>query len=118
MSKETKNENQDEAQPGSGANQVEHSQGGVTTKHDATDLGVPMLPGSPDEPVGPEDALGSGPKRGDYSKRVGDSSYNPTEVVPVPGAKPGEPQVQVKDQRPRASDVGEEAGLKGGVDTA
>ena len=42
-----------------------------TTKDDALDSGAPMLPGDPSEPVGPEDALGSGPKRGDYSKLIG-----------------------------------------------
>ncbi len=76
----------------------------VTTRDDALDLGVPMLPGDPGEPVGPEDALGSGPKRGDYRGRVGDASYNPHQ-----GAEP---------QRPRAEDIGDEAGVKGGVGTA
>lgn len=37
------------------------------------DLGVPMHDGDPAEPVGPEDALGVGEKRGDYSGR-GDGS--------------------------------------------
>jgi predicted RNA binding protein YcfA (HicA-like mRNA interferase family) len=48
----------------------EHSQGGITTRDDANDLGVDMLPGHPDEPAGPEDALGPGPKRGDYSQSL------------------------------------------------
>jgi hypothetical protein len=91
---------------------------GVTTKDDATDLGVPMLAGSTSEPVGPEDALGVGPKRGDYSDRIGPSNYHPHEVVRVRDAKPGEPQVEAQAQRPRASDVGEVAGKKGGVDSA
>lgn len=91
---------------------------GVTTRDDATDLGVPMLAGSPDEPQGPEDALGVGPKRGDYTDRVGGSDYQPHQVVPVPDAKPGEPTVRVEAQRPRAEDIGEVAGKKGGVDTA
>jgi hypothetical protein len=50
---------------------------GVTTRDDANDLGVPMLAGSSDEPTGPEDALGEGPKRGDYSDRIGPSNYQP-----------------------------------------
>ena len=49
---------------------LEHSAGGITTRDDRNDLGVPMVQGSGDEPVGPEDALGAGPKRGDYTGRV------------------------------------------------
>lgn len=67
------------------------------------DLGVPMLPGSPDEPVGPEDALGEGPKRGDYSGRLGEANYDPHQ-----GTEP---------QAPRVDDVGDAEALKGGVDT-
>ncbi len=37
-----------------------HSESGVTTRDDVTDLGVPMLQGDAAEPVGPEDALGAG----------------------------------------------------------
>lgn len=97
---------------------LEHSQGGRTTRDDPTDLGVPMLAGDPSERQGPEDALGEGPKRGDYSDRLGDQNYRPHEVVADPDAKDGEPQVKVIDQRPRASDQGEVAGKKGGVDSA
>lgn len=96
---------------------LEHSAGGVTTRDDVLDMGVPVLPGDPSEPVGPEDALGPGPKRGDYSGRLGDSNYNPHQTVAVPDAKPGEPNVRVIAQAPLASEQGEEAGKKGGVDT-
>lgn len=96
---------------------LDHSAGGVTTRDDATDLGVPMLPGDPSEPVGPEDALGPGPKRGDYSGRVGPTGYEPHQVVRRADPKPGEPVVEVVAQRPRASEQGEVAGVKGGVDT-
>jgi|SRR3954466_15756298 hypothetical protein len=96
---------------------LEHSEGGTTTRDDATDMGVPMLPGSADEPQGPEDALGPGPKRGDYSKRLGDANYQPHEVVANPDAKEGEPTVVAVPQAPRASDQGEVAGEKGGVTT-
>jgi len=91
---------------------------GVVDRDDATDVGVPMLPGSPTEPVGPEDALGVGPKRGDYRDRVGPAGYNPTHVVPVKDAKPGEPTARVEAQRPRAEDIGDASGLKGGVETS
>jgi len=74
-----------------------------TTRDDSHDLGVPMLPGSPDEPVGPEDALGEGPKRGDYRERLGGSAYNPHR-----GDEP---------QKPHADNIGDDKGKKGGVDT-
>jgi len=76
----------------------------VTTRDDKLDLGVPMLQGSPEEPVGPEDALGLGPKRGDYTDRLGGDGYQPHS-----GDEP---------QKPRAADIGEVEGKKGGVDTA
>jgi hypothetical protein len=95
---------------------LEHTEGGVTTRQDATDLGVPMLPGSPDEPIGPEDALGGGPKRGDYSQRVGPDNYHPTMVVPKRDAEEGGPQVEVVAQRPLAAEQGDSQG-KGGVST-
>jgi len=97
---------------------LEHSAGGVTTRDDVTDLGVPMLPGDPSEPQGPEDALGPGPKRGDYRNRLGGSDYQPHEVVPVPDAKEGEPRVRVVEQRPRAEDIGDDKGVKGGTQGA
>lgn len=97
---------------------LEHSEGGVTTRMDATDVGVPMLAGSADEPQGPEDALGPGPKRGDYTNRIGPSGYNPTQTERIPDAKPGEPHTRVVSQRPNAEDIGDESGKKGGVETA
>lgn len=75
------------------------------------DLGVAMLPGKPDEPQGPEDALGEGPKRGDYSNRVGPENYLPHEVVRTSDG------VTVNAQRPRVDEVGDADG-KGGVSTA
>lgn len=96
---------------------LSHSVEGETTRDDATDVGVPMLPGDPSEPVGPEDALGAGPKRGDYRNRIGPTGYEPTQVEPVSDAKPGEPQVRLVNQRDRAEDIGEAEGEKGGVTT-
>lgn len=95
---------------------LEHSAGGATTRDDALDVGVPMLPGSPDEPQGPEDALGEGPTRGDYSGRIGPVNYQPHTTVRVPDAKPGEPQVRVVAQRQHVQQ-GEVKGKKGGVET-
>ena len=95
---------------------LKHSVDGVTTRDDVLDLGVPMLPGSPDEPVGPEDALGIGPKRGDYRDRIGPNNYHPHQTVPVKDAKPGEANVKLVAQRPMADDIGEVAGVKGGTD--
>jgi hypothetical protein len=98
--------------------QLDHSQGGTTTRDDATDMGVPMLPGDPSEPQGPEDALGVGPKRGDYTSRLGGSDYQPHQVVRVPDAKPGEPIARVEAQRPHAEDIGDDKGVKGGTQAA
>lgn len=83
---------------------LEHSEGGATTRDDKLDLGVSMLPGASYEPQGPEDALGKGPKRGDYRDRLGGDGYHPHE-----GSEP---------QRPRAAEIGDEPGKKGGVETA
>lgn len=121
---------------------LSHSEGGTTTRDDALDVGVPMLPGSPKEPVGPEDALGVGEKRGDYRDRI---VGEPHETVlaedggePVTkwvdeetgaeakeGAKGAvevvvdrKPLYRVERQRPRADDIGDAEGIKGGVDTA
>lgn len=98
---------------------LSHSAGGITTRDDANDLGVPMLPGDPSEPTGPEDALGEGPTRGDYRRRLGyyDSGV-PHEALPVKDAKPGEPAVELVPQGPRADEIGEVPGKKGGVDSA
>lgn len=90
---------------------------GVTTRDDALDLGVPMLPGAPSEPQGPEDALGEGPKRGDYTDRQPENTRH-YEAVVVPDAGEGEPTTRLVEQNPRVEDIGEAEGLKGGVDTA
>ncbi len=97
---------------------LSHSDDGVTTRSDRMDLGVPMLPGDPAEPVGPEDALGAGPTRGDYRERLGDSHYHPHTVVTVADAKPGEPTQVAVAQRPLADEIGEVPGRKGGVNSA
>jgi hypothetical protein len=89
-------------------------------RSDPLDLGVPMLPGDRSERQGPEDALGAGPKRGDYTNRIGSSFYQPhtTEVIPVEDRKEGGPTVRVVSQRERAEEIGEVKGKKGGVETA
>ncbi len=98
----------------------QHSRGGVTTKHDRTDVGAPMLPGDPRERVGPEDALGAGAKRGDYTGRLGGSDYSPHTVEPIPPEEqvPGGPVVRVVSQREHAADVADVPRRKGGVETA
>ncbi len=96
---------------------LEHSEGDMTTRNDALDLGVPMLPGDPREPVGPEDALGEGPTRGDYSQRIGPDSYHPHTSIAIPDAAPGEPNVRVVSQRGWV-EQGEVPGKKGGVNSA
>lgn len=74
----------------------------VATGASQPDVGVPMLIGSGDEPVGPEDALGVGPKRGDYRDRLGTA----------------EPHESGRSQKHRAEEIGDVAGKKGGVTTA
>lgn len=98
---------------------LEHSRGGSTTRDDRHDLGVPMLPGSPDERQGPEDALGIGPKRGDYRDRLG-PGYMPHESRPNPDHDPDDPDSPatiMEAQAPRTEDIGDAEGKKGGVET-
>lgn len=94
-------------------------------RDDPLDVGVPMLPSEGRERQGPEDALGVGPKRGDYTGRIGSSLYNPTTTERIPederetdedGNVVG-PHTRVVEQRPRAEEIGDEEGLKGGVET-
>lgn len=107
---------------------LEHTAGGVTTRDDATDAGVPMMQGDPAEPIGPEDAMGPGPKRGNYEGRLNSGPHLVTERVPenergnvelkdddgnVIGIEPG-PHTRLVDAGARASDQGDEPG-KGGV---
>ena len=61
--------------------ELEHSRGGATTR-DGMDAGVPMTPGQANEPVGPEDALGAGAKRGDYRDRIHGGPSMVTRVIP------------------------------------
>lgn len=87
----------------------------TTTKDDALDSGVPMLKGDASEPVGPEDALGSGPKRGDYSE-FADRRY--TASVPNPNHDPSDPDSPASvlvEQTPLIKQRGDEKGVKGGT---
>ena len=93
-----------------------HSEGGVTTRDDALDSGVPMLAGDPSEPVGPEDALGSGPKRGDYSKVIGNKEHYAS--VPNPNhdaSNPDSPAYVLVHQNPLVEQRGDDKGVKGGT---
>lgn len=97
------------------------------------DVGVDMLPGSDDEPVGPEDAAGVGPKRGHYEDRVLPSLHShEVRRIDDPNATGAEGQlVENEDggldraphskafpQAPRFADRGDVPGVKGGVDTS
>lgn len=88
----------------------------TTTRDDALDTGVTMLPGNPAERVGPEDAIG-GATRGDYSTRSGDT-YNPhtSEVIPESERVPNGPTTRLVPQRPIFSQTGATGPEKGGVD--
>ncbi len=94
---------------------LRHSAGGVTTRDDALDSGAPMMQGDPSEPNGPEDALGSGPKRGDYSKLIGDRQFSAS--VPNPDydrEDPNSPAFVLVHQNPLVRQRGDEKGVKGG----
>lgn len=87
-----------------------------TTKDDALDSGVPMLAGDPSEPAGPEDALGSGKKRGDYSDVIGDRQFYAS--VPNPNHDPSDPNSPASvlvHQNPLVEDRGDDKGVKGGT---
>lgn len=95
---------------------LEHTEGGVTTRDDALDSGAPMLPGDKSEPTGPEDALGSGPKRGDYSQLIGNQQFSAS--VPNPDHDPTDPNSPASvlvHQNPLVKDRGDEKGVKGGT---
>ncbi len=74
-----------------------HSRGGITTREDASDLGVPMCPGDPKERVGPEDALAGG-TRGDYSGRLGGAEARSFTGEPVEDPVPGSPRFRMVAQ--------------------
>jgi hypothetical protein len=97
---------------------LEHSQGGITTRDDANDLGVDMLPGHRNLLGRSSSALRQGPKRGDYSQQSLPPGYEPMTSEPIPNAKSGEPQVRMVRQRPNAQIRGDVPKKKGGVDTS
>lgn len=91
-------------------------QDGTTTRDDALDSGVPMLAGDPSEPSGPEDALGGGKKRDDYSEVIGDRQYYSS--VPNPDydpSDPNSPRSVLVHQNPLVEQRGDEKGVKGGT---
>ena len=88
-----------------------------TTRDDALDSGVPMLKGDASEPSGPEDALGSGRKRGDYSEVIGDRQFYAS--VPNPDHDPSDPDSPASvlvHQNPLVEDRGDVKGNKGGTE--
>lgn len=89
---------------------------GTTTRDDALDSGAPMLPGDGSEPVGPEDALGSGPKRGDYSKLIGNLQHSAAVANPDHDpADPNSPRSVFVHQNPLVAQRGDDPGVKGGT---
>ena len=94
---------------------LKHTAGGGTTRDDRCDSGAPMIQGGADEPVGPEDALGAGPKRGDYRGLIGPLQHSAS--VPV-DRKPGDttsPAVALVHQNPLVEQRGDDKGVKGGT---
>jgi len=86
---------------------------------DALNMGVPMLETDvADEPTGPEDALGEGPTRGDYSDRIGPSNYHPHQVVPGEQREDGSFVPVIQAQREFVEQGMTPPGTKGGVNSA
>lgn len=95
---------------------LKHSVGGVTTRDDSLDSGAPMLAGDASEPAGPEDALGSGKKRGDYSGLIGNQQFSVS--VPNPNhdpTDPNSPRSVLVHQNPLVEQRGDDKGVKGGT---
>ncbi len=95
---------------------LRHSPGGATTRDDALDSGAPMLQGDASEPTGPEDALGSGRKRGDYRGLIGVQRFSAS--VPNPNhdpSDPNSPRSVLVEQNPLVEQRGDEKGVKGGT---
>jgi hypothetical protein len=93
-----------------------HTEGGTTTRSDVLDSGAPMIAGDPSEPVGPEDALGSGPKRGDYSQLIGNKQHSAS--VPNPDYDPTDPNSPASVLVPQnvlVEQIGDDKGVKGGT---
>lgn len=89
---------------------------GVTTRDDALDSGVPMLAGDASEPSGPEDALGSGPKRGDYSQVIGNQEFYASVANPNHDpSDPESPRTVLVHQNPLVEQRGDDKGVKGGT---
>lgn len=75
-----------------------------------------MLQGDPSEPVGPEDAFGSGEKRGDYSEVIGNKqSYASVENPNRDPDDPSSPAFVLVHQNPLVKQRGDEKGVKGGM---
>ena len=94
---------------------LKHTAGGATTR-DGMDAGVPMTPGKPDEPVGPEDAFGPGLKRGDYRDRVDQGPHMVTEVIPEKERVADGPIYRLVPADKAVAQIGDAPG-KGGVST-
>lgn len=75
---------------------LEHTEGGTHTRTDTTDVGVPMAPPEGPQTVGPEDAAGLEPTRGNYGGRV--SRGTTTELIPEAERVPGGPTVRIVEQ--------------------
>ena len=86
---------------------------GDTVTKNVYDDGVPMIEGSPDEPVGPEDAAGHGVKRGDYSDR-GDGSQHYQIERDADGDLVKVNQNELMDNEPAVPPEGTKGGVNSG----
>lgn len=90
------------------------------------ETGIAVVPTTGAEPQGPEDALGPGPKRGDYRGRQPEGSLHMTsERIPEDELErdedgriiPGQPVTRMRTQNHEPHNIGDVPGKKGGVTT-
>jgi len=90
------------------------------TKRDTQDAGVPMraqVDSEPKKQTGPEDAADpTANNRGEYAGRMTSGDSYVSELIPEAERVVGGPISRLVPQFPRAAQIGEVPGKKGGVD--
>ncbi len=89
------------------------------TKRDTQDAGVPMRPQveSDKRPTGPEDAADmDANNRGEYADRMASGDSYVSELIPESERVEGGPLSRLVPQFPRAAQIGDAPGKKGGVE--
>jgi len=86
---------------------AKHTKTDVIAKTDPTDVGVPMRPAPAGwTHQGPEDALDPGPKRGNYTGRLGETRHTQTEAfLPADAPYATAPTIRAVAQNPHAANL-------------